>query len=802
VKVYTLNPSLQWEDKGTGYVVVAVTSLQVGKAGPTVVVKSEKDGSFLLQSKVNIDNDYKVQEETMIVWQEPDGSNHALSFQDKSGCDEIWEVLKDIQSSSSGIDYGPDGLIEDGENTSGKFDDIPPMSVELPTCEMSQLGDIAEVLTRCLSVSCQRQCVALTIEQEGYIPKLLELFHMCEDLDDTKGLHHLFDIFSALFLLNQPALLSIMLHEEIIMDVIGCLEYNPSKPELQKHREFVESSAKFHEVVPIKNSELLSKIHLLYKVLYVKEVILPTPSVFEEHVMAALNSFIRFTKVDIVSGLQQDVNFITQLFGKLLDEDTSDREMTELGMLLREINNFSQALQNHDRTTFYQTLLDFGLFNALEVMLSCEIPSVVAASVDILTVFVEFSSAIVREYILQQAETAEEENHLLNVVISILLDGQNADIDVQLVGLVKMIIDPELMITVEGEHIAPAAEKTTFLTYFYKHCMHRLTAPLMANTAGDHISKDTTQNAILLGHVLEVLSLCVARHQYYIRHYILNKNLLGRVLVLMTSTHSHLSLSALRFCRKIVGLKDEFYNKYIIRQDLFRPIVRAFTENGSRYNLLNSAIIELFDYIRIADSSSLIAYVSDQYMDTLEKIDYVDTFQKLKRRHLGLDVASQVEGSVGIGIPKGILHTPVDDGRFRRDPRALDEDEELWFEGEDELENIDPSNSLVPPLTPPISLSGKNKLVLECELKPELSPGLDSSPPSSHVGTPRPTRADMELFKPLSKSSSPPPPTLKPVSHLHIQSNLGKRKFRGPTTLVLIIRSSSYQDILPNQTGS
>jgi protein phosphatase-4 regulatory subunit 3 len=117
-------------------------------------------------------------------------------------------------------------------------------------------------------------------------------------------------------------------------------------------------------------------------------------------------------------------------------------------------------------------------------------------------------------------------------------------------------------------------------------------------------------------------------------------------------------------------------------------------------------------------------------------------------------------------IPKGILHTPVDDGRFRRDPRALDEDEELWFEGEDELENIDPSNSLVPPLTPPISLSGKNKLVLECELKPELSPGLDSSPPSSHVGTPRPTRADMELFKPLSKSSSPPPPTLKPFKGL------------------------------------
>ena len=35
----------------------------------------------------------------------------------------------------------------------------------------------------------------------------------------------------------------------------------------------------------------------------------------------------------------------------------------------------------------------------------------------------------------------------------------------------------------------PAAEKTNLLTYFYKHCMHRLTAPLMANTTEERISK-------------------------------------------------------------------------------------------------------------------------------------------------------------------------------------------------------------------------------------------------------------------------------------------------------------------------
>ena len=55
VKVYTLNSTLQWEDKGTGYVVVAVTSLAVGKAGPTVVVKSEKDGEYAAKTYTVLD---------------------------------------------------------------------------------------------------------------------------------------------------------------------------------------------------------------------------------------------------------------------------------------------------------------------------------------------------------------------------------------------------------------------------------------------------------------------------------------------------------------------------------------------------------------------------------------------------------------------------------------------------------------------------------------------------------------------------------------------------------------------------
>jgi len=51
--------------------------------------------------------------------------------------------------------------------------------------------------------------------------------------------------------------------------------------------------------------------------------------------------------------------------------------------------------------------------------------------------------------------------------------------------------------------------------------------------------------------------------------------------------------------RKIVALKDEFYNRYIIKGNLFAPVVDALVNNSGRYNLLDSAILEMFEFIKI-----------------------------------------------------------------------------------------------------------------------------------------------------------------------------------------------------------
>ena len=208
-----------------------------------------------------------------------------------------------MQGKDPSVDSTQD-VIEESEDD--RFEDIPDAAppIELPPCDLSKLEEISELFSSVLPSLIRREKLALAIESESYIKKLLDVFHMCEDLENIEGLHHLYDIFKSIFMLNKNALFEIMFTEDTIFDVIGVLEYDPALTEPAKHREFLRNTAQFKEVVPLNNSDLVQKIHQTFRVQYIQDVILPTPSVFEENTFSTLNSFIFFNKVEIVGLLQ------------------------------------------------------------------------------------------------------------------------------------------------------------------------------------------------------------------------------------------------------------------------------------------------------------------------------------------------------------------------------------------------------------------------------------------------------------------------------------------------------------------
>lgn len=162
---------------------------------------------------------------------------------------------------------------------------------------------------------------------------------------------------------------------------------------------------------------------------------------------------------------------------------------------------------------------------------------------------------------------------LINIAIEQMLSDSEPELGgaVQLMGVIRILLDPENMLT----------EKTDFLNLFYKYSIQTLVgmficfyfnlrkiiinkflpAPLLSNTVGDTPQNENYQTAQLLGLVLEILSFCVEHHSYHIKSYIIQKDLLKRILVLMKSNHTFLVLGALRLLRKIIHIKDEFYNR-------------------------------------------------------------------------------------------------------------------------------------------------------------------------------------------------------------------------------------------------
>lgn len=57
-------------------------------------------------------------------------------------------------------------------------------------------------------------------------------------------------------------------------------------------------------------------------------------------------------------------------------------------------------------------------------------------------------------------------------------------------------------------------------------------------------------------------------------------------------------------CLLPLGSQDHFYLRYMLKHNLFEPVMAVFTANGCKYNMINSAILELLDFVRKVPSKT------------------------------------------------------------------------------------------------------------------------------------------------------------------------------------------------------
>jgi protein phosphatase-4 regulatory subunit 3 len=278
-------------------------------------------------------------------------------------------------------------------------------------------------------------------------------------------------------------------------------------------------------------------------------------------------------------------------------------------------------------------LIDKGVFGVIEQALAAgrgeEEKNVWlwVACLDVLTNIGNHDPGLIRAYVLGGKMDAREAL-LGQLVDALTTENVHSGIAHQLFQLLRVILDSDTMQT---------ADKDLFLDHVYKSHMIKLVnavcRPVPEVVPGRIPSDDETASAY---HSCELLSFCFQHHSKHgqrTKSFAIQNNMLPKVVSLLTTCkRPHLMCAALRFLRVVIALKDEKYLREIVKKRLLDSVMELFVANGARYNLINSVIIELVNFIRVENLKTLIEFLVKNHEDKFRTVHYVQTFNLLKLR--------------------------------------------------------------------------------------------------------------------------------------------------------------------------
>ncbi|KAF9226763.1 DUF625-domain-containing protein [Gyrodon lividus] len=315
VKVYELIGS-QWVDQGTAY-----CSGQLDDANQAyLVARSEADFEKIILSTAIRSNDvYQRQQESLIVWTEPDGADYALSFQDAEGCAEVWNFIIEVQRHlNSSEDQGIGSSSPGGDHSATTANII--RTGHLPTPQLGNIQDIEGAIKALARGQAVKEKICEYIQREKYIKALIDVLNMAEDLESLDNLHALCSLMQTILMMNDHGIYEHILEDDIFFGVVGMLEYDPEFPTHKaNYREFLHISTRFHQPIPIQDEAIRKKVHHTYRLQFLKDVVLARA--LDDSTFNVLNSCIIFNQIDIINHVQQDPIFLHEIVRLYVSEE-------------------------------------------------------------------------------------------------------------------------------------------------------------------------------------------------------------------------------------------------------------------------------------------------------------------------------------------------------------------------------------------------------------------------------------------------------------------------------------------------
>ncbi|KAF4592538.1 suppressor of Mek1 [Ophiocordyceps camponoti-floridani] len=639
VKVYELRNN-DWFDRGTGFCTATYNPTQDGPDDPRVLVESEDQPErLLLETRIQKEDGFQKQQETLIVWQEPgSGVDMALSFQEAEGCGMIWRFVNRIQQSL--LHNTP--IVDDGLDDELAVEAAPTV-VSLPPADLGNLAEIELTMRNMTTSTDGRDSLAKAVMEEGYIGKLIPLVEMAEDLESLPDLHRLCNIMKTILLLNDTSIIERAVSDECVLGVVGALEYDPDFPSHKaNHRLWLDNQGRFKEVVPIKDNKTREKIHQTYRLQYLKDVVLAR--ILDDPTFSVLSSLIFFNQVDIVQHLQSNTAFLSELFGIFNSRRRDQEKRKEAVLFIQQCCAIAKNIQPPARQTLYNNFIAHGLLSVIHFGLRHTDVAVRVGATDILISVIDHDPHMIRQTIYRQMH--DNQPGLTDSLIDLLLVEVDLGVKSQIGEALKVLLDqgmvpqgPEHLVKANGEmpgrprpqpSLDPQQE--LFLTRFYERSAPKLFQPLL-DLEGRTDMNLSVHQASMYTCLVEILDFFIRQHHRFSRYLVLNNNLAQCVCQLLKSPEKYIQLAAIRFFRHLIGNQEEFYMKHLTEKNVLGPILNVVVETQPRDNLLSSASLELFDYIRKESLVGMIKHLVANFRERLVSLSYLPTFRDMVQRY-------------------------------------------------------------------------------------------------------------------------------------------------------------------------
>lgn len=428
-------------------------------------------------------------------------------------------------------------------------------SISLPSPTLGNLEQIEKQVRDFSMTNAGREAMIKFVTSEDYIKSLIPLVEMAEDMEDLKSLHRLCIIMKTFILLNENSMMELAVRDDLIMGVVGALEYDPDFPSHKaNHRHWLSKEGRYKEVVRIEDEEIRNKIHTVYRLQYLKDVVLAR--ILDDPTFSILNGLIFFQHCDIVQHIQSNPEFLKELFGIFSSEDTDQERKKEAVLFIQQCCAIAKSLQPAGRQTLFNNFLGHGLLSVITFALRQSDVAVRVGATDVLVSMIDHDPQMIRQTIFRQMD--EKQTPLTDSLIDLLLVEVDLGVKAQIADAIKVLLDAGAQAgplegpgKVGGEYAArlrpaPDPQQQELVKDFYEDSAKKLFKPLVDLKDRDNMDF-SVQEVSLFIYLIEILCFFVRQHTHHSKYFVMSENLGQRISQLLSSPEKYLKLSKF-FC--------------------------------------------------------------------------------------------------------------------------------------------------------------------------------------------------------------------------------------------------------------